>query len=154
MIARLLWALPLLLFAIAAGLLWSAREIHSTATRGELALAEVVEFDARSRAEITYGHVRLKATLPDGETREEDVPLPLSLLYFIEGKDSVAVRILQDSGRPMVVEEVARVQWRMSLIHAGMSVFGGLLLTIGVGAWNRYLKRHGDPGRRASASDD
>ncbi len=153
MIARLLWALPILLFVIAGGLLWSAREIHRTATQGELALAEVVEFDAQSRAEITYGHVRLKATLPGGEARTEDVPLPLSLLYFIEGKDSVAVRILPESGRSMVVEEVARVQWRMSLIHAGMSIFGGLLLSIGVGAWNRYLKRHGDPGRRTSAED-
>lgn len=154
MIARLLWALPILLFGIAVGLIWSAREIHRTATGGQLATAQVVEFDAQSRAEVTYGHVRLKAALPDGGFREEDVPLPLSLLYFIEGRDSVEVRVLPESGRPMVVEDVARAQWRMSLIHAGMSAFGGLLLTIGVGAWNRYLKRYGDPGRRTSASDE
>lgn len=153
MIARALWVLPLLLLAIGVSLVRSALEIRHTLVAGEAAIARVTAFEAESRAEITYGHVELAARLRDGTTLTEDVPLPLSLLYFIEGQDSVQVRILPSGSKRVVIEQVARAQWHMALIHAGMSLFGALLLAWGVGAWNRYLKRNGDPARRDRTAD-
>lgn len=144
-VARAMWALPLLLIAISVGLVFAALDIRSTLQEGEAVQARVIEYEAETRAEITYGHVEVEATLADGRTLREDIPLPISLLYLVEGQDEIAVRVSPGSDKPIVIEPIARAQWRLSLINAAMSLFGAVLLIIGVGAWNRYLKRQGDP---------
>lgn len=112
---------------------------------GETLQAEVVEYQIESRAEITYGHVKVRATSANGNRVEEVVPLPLSLLYSLGEKQALDVRYLPGSRRPIIVEEVGRAQWRLALINSGMAFMGFILLVIGVGGWNLYLHRHGDP---------
>lgn len=148
-VARLLWALPVLLVVVSISLFDAGLSERSTFERGRKATAQVVDVEIRNRADVTYGHIDLRIGTPDG-TIERRLPLPLSLLMSLQDRSEVAVRVLEGSSTDVVIEDIARAQWRMALIHAAMSGVGAILLIIAVGAWNRYLNRVGDPAAMAA----
>jgi hypothetical protein len=154
-VARLMWAAPVLLFAITAGLLWAGLQQREAAERGTEVPAEVVSLNVRERAEITRGSARLRYPLPDtGTVVERDVELPMSFLKELEGREgqTIPIRVLAGSDQ-IVLGAHPRAQWVLTFAFAAMALIGALGLTWMVAAWNRYLGRHGDPseGRAAVA---
>lgn len=152
LVARALWVLPALLIVISASLIKAGLDERKTLEAGTLVTAQVVDVEIRNRADVTYGHIDLRIPVSETETIDRRLPLPLSLLTPLEGRDEVDVRLLRGSSTEVVIESIARAQWRMALIHAAMTALGAILLGIGVFAWNRYLGRHGDPGRERPGS--
>ncbi|MEM1271744.1 MAG: DUF3592 domain-containing protein [Bacteroidota bacterium] len=145
-IARLMWLLPVLLLVISASLVRAGLDQKETFEQGEAAVAEVVDFDITQRSEITYSYIDLRVEREGKATIEERLPLPISLSIPLEERETLAVRVNEGSNQQIMIEEIARAQWKMSLIHSGMSLFGAIMLIIGVGGWNRFLNRQGDPG--------
>ena len=146
-VARLMWAAPLLLYAIAAGLLWAGVEQRDAAEEGTEVPAEVVSLDVHERAEITQGTVRLRYTPPEADAPvERDVELPLSFLKELEGREGETIPILVRPGDDQIaLGEHPEAQWFLTFSFAAMALIGALGLTWMVAAWNRYLARHGDP---------
>lgn len=146
-VARLLWALPLLLLAISAYLLWAGFEQHAAAIAGEEVQAEVLEVSTRERSEITTGHVRLRYT-PPGEAvaAERTVEMPLTILKSIEarGLDEIAIRARPGHDQ-IVLAPYQRGQWILTFSFAAMALIGAIGLGVMVRGWNRFLHSHGDP---------
>ena len=145
-IARLMWLLPLLLAVIALALTRAGFEQRRTFEEGEPAVAQIVHVEVENRAEVTYGEIELQVPLSDGAILARTLPLPLSLLNAIRDRETLDVRIRPGASQEIMIAEIARPQWRMSFLHAIMASVGMIGLVGGVGAWNRYLNRHGDPG--------
>lgn len=143
--ARLLWIFPGILLFLTINQVKVALDVRQTLEQGRPATAEVVEVYKTNRVDVTYSHVKLRVALAPGDTLERLFPLPLTLMQPLEGKDSLDVRIIPGEAQDIVITEIARPQWRMAAINAAMSFVGLVLLTVGVFAWNRYLKRRGDP---------
>jgi hypothetical protein len=150
-VARLLWALPLLLFAISAYLLWAGLEQRAAATDGVPVEAEVLGIETQERSEITQGEVQLRF-VPPGETAaiERTIEMPLTILKSIEARDLQTVTVLARPGQDQIVlEPYKRGQWILSLSFAAMALIGAVGLSVMVGGWNRYLSEHGDPAEAA-----
>ena len=154
LVARLLWFAPLLLLALTIYLLLSARALKETYDDGFPTTAEVVDWEVVDRAEATYTHLVLRADLPDGGQIERTVPLPITMLKFMVKNDSLdvgrrlPVRVLPGAEREIVLVDRAQAQQRLPLVLSLVAFSGCLALAFGVGAWNRYLARHGDPAYR------
>ncbi len=149
-VARLLWALPLLMLVIAAALLRAGLEQRDVAARGAEVTATLDSLSVRERSEITRGAAYLRYT-PPGEAAPvvRAVELPLSFLKELEGREGqpVAIRVLPGEGQ-IVLAGHERGQWMLTLSFAGMALIGALGLAGLVGAWNRFLAREGDPALR------
>lgn len=142
-----MWVLPALLLVLMVNQAKVAYDIHRTLVDGTPAVAEVVEYYKTGRVDVTYGYVRLRVPV-NGEVTEHTLPLPISLLPQVEGRETVDVLVLPGQAQEVVVEAIARPQWRLAASNAGMSFIGLVMLTAGVFAWNRYLTRKGDPADR------
>jgi len=153
-IARLMWAAPLLLFAIAAALVWAGLQQREAAEVGSEVPAEVVSLNLRERAEITRGSVRLRYTPPAASAAiERDVELPMSFLKELEGREGETIPIRVATGSDQIVlGEHPRATWVLTFAFAAMALIGAGGLTWMVGAWNRYLDRHGDPAEGGRAA--
>lgn len=148
-IARLLWLAPGLLLALAGYLGWSAYRMYYTWQQGIPAVAEITELEISQRIDVTYDYVSLRIPLPDGRVLErKQLSLPHTIAPLLRGLDSVEVRVRPDNPEDVVIVAWARAQWRMALIQAIMSLLGGILFAVGVGWWNRLLRRQGDPALR------
>lgn len=146
-VARLLWLAPVLLVVITVSLIWAGFSLKNTLESGVVATARVVDVKIRNRADVTYGHIDLRVPNTSGDSTDARLPLPLSLLMSLEGAPTVEVRLLDHTDQPIVIDRIARAQWRMSFINASMTLLGALLLVWGVWSWNRYL----DEGRKQRA---
>jgi hypothetical protein len=141
-----MWLAPALLLVIGILLIRAGFEQRQTLESGLLVTAKVRGVEIRNRADVTYGHIDLAVPDPkSGDSSDVRLPLPLSLLMGVQGERELDVRLMDQSDQPVVIETIARAQWRMSFIHASMCLVGALLLAWPVGAWNRYLRRRGDP---------
>lgn len=146
-VARLLWALPLLLLTIAVYLLWAGVEQREAANVGEYVDAEVLGVEMNVRSEITRGDVILRY-VPPGETEavERAVEMPLTFLKSIEARELDRVTVRAVPGQEQIVlEPYKRGQWILSLSFAAMAFIGAIGLSVMVRAWNRFLAEHGDP---------
>jgi len=151
-VARLLWAAPLLLFVIAAVLARDGVQQRRAAEEGAQVQAEVVSLDLRERSEISQGTVRLRYTPPEAETVERDIELPMSFLKELEGREGERIPIFLAAGSDQIVlGEHPRAHWILTFSFAGMALIGALGLAWMVAAWNRYLRLHGDPAERHAA---
>jgi hypothetical protein len=145
-VARLLWVFPAILLFLAVNQLRVAYGLRATLAGGEPAVAEIYEYHTEDRVDVTYDYVSLRVPLPDGRVIErEKVSLPHSLAPLLEGRESVAVRVRPGADQPVVIMPIVQSQWRIAAVNAAISVVGFLLLGLGVYAWNRYLRRQGDP---------
>lgn len=154
LVAKLLWALPLLLFAISAGLVIAGLEQRETAEAGVPVEADVTALEVRERSEITHGMVRLRYQPPtQADSVERWIELPLSFMKDIEQQYeadstlSLPVRV-SESNDQIILRAYSRVQWVMTFSFAAMAFVGGVGLSLLVRGWNRFLAREGDPADR------
>ena len=149
-VARLLWALPLLMLVIAAALLRAGLEQREVAEHGAVVAATVEDLVVRERSEITRGSARFRYTEPGGTAEVvREVELPMSFLKELQERPGQPVRLRVLAGRDQVVPaNHRRATWVLTLSFAGMALLGALGLAGLVGAWNRYLAREGDPALR------
>lgn len=146
LIARLLWAIPVSLFLLSGHQLKVGFDLRNTLLQGELRSAEVTAYDRVDRKDVTYGYVSLSIPLGDGSLLEKtEMTLPYSLLHRVEGKEQLDVYVLPGSAQEVVIEMVANAQWKMAVIQSSMAIVAALMALVGVLAWQRYLKAHGDP---------
>lgn len=152
--ARLLWILPAILLFITVHQAYSAYEIRKTLIEGEPARAEVLEFESSSRVEISYDYVSIRVPLADGsEIRKEHMSLPHTLVPVIQGATELDVRVRPGARQEVVIEEIGSMHWKLALMNMAMSLFGFVLLVVGVLAWNRYLDNQGDPADRVHETE-
>ncbi|MEM0962423.1 MAG: hypothetical protein AAGK21_07825 [Bacteroidota bacterium] len=157
-VARLLWALPLLLVVIAVATTRAGIDQRAVSEQGEAIVAEVTGLNLRERSEITTGQVRLRYT-PPGQTAaiERDVELPIILLKEIEvdylttpdGETMTLPIIASAESDQIVLGTHQRGTWLLTLSLAGMAAIGAIVSAFLVGGWNRFLAREGDPALRA-----
>lgn len=145
--ARLLWVFPALLFLLAANQAIVTMNLRETVRTGAVVRAEAVAFSTTDRADITMASVHLRVPGTGGSYTEHVLPLPITFVRSLEGSDSLDVFV---SGRSelspeVVIAAIGRAQWRLAGINGGIALFGCLLLSWGVYAWNRYLRKKGDP---------
>ncbi len=158
LVARLLWALPLLLVVIAIATTRAGVEQRAVDAHGQVVEAEVTGLDLRERSEITHGRVGLRYTPPGADAPvERQVELPIILLKEIEA-DFDATPEGQTMRLPIVISPETdqivlgahrRGTWLLTFSLAGMAVIGAIVSALLVGGWNRFLAREGDPALRA-----
>lgn len=159
-VARLLWALPLLLLVIGVTTLLAGFEQRGVDARGTTVQAEVEEVYLRERSEITRGEVRLRYT-PPGATAPvaRAVEMPLVLLKELEADvDALPVGerltipiVVSDETDQIVLGGHRRGQWMLTFSLSAMAFVGALVSGLLVRGWNRFLAREGDPATRAPA---
>lgn len=158
-VARLLWALPLLLLVIGIATTRAGVAQRAVAAGGQTVPAEVLDVMLRERSEITRGEVRLRYT-PPGEAApvERAVEMPLVLLKEVEADflardttQAFTVPVLVSQGSDQVVLGAhPRGQWMLTFSLAAMAFVGALVAGALVAGWNRLLAREGDPAERLS----
>ncbi|MCH7975470.1 MAG: hypothetical protein IIC18_02805 [Bacteroidetes bacterium] len=149
-VARLLWALPLLMFVISGTLVKAGLGQKNAADYGEVIEAHIDSLDVRERSEITHAAVYLTYTLPDGtHVESRKVEMQLVFIKQLEGREgeTIQIRVDVESGQ-IVQNEHRRAQWVLTFSFAAMALIGALGLSWMVAGWNRFLKREGDPGER------
>ena len=159
-VARLLWALPLLLLVIAATTTRAGFEQRAVYEGGTTVTADVLGLDLRERSEITHGAVRLRYLMPGAsDSTRRTAEMPLVLIKEIEaGLDATPEG--QTYRVPLLVSETTdqvvlglhpRGQWLLTFSLAGMALIGAVVSGLLVRGWNRLLAREGDPATRLAA---
>lgn len=161
-VARLLWALPLLLVVIGVATTRAGMVQREVAAGGQTVQAEVLDVLLRERSEITRGEVRLRYTPPGADTPvERAVEMPLVLLKELEADylvrdttQAFTVPLLVAPGTDQVVLGAhPRGQWMLTFSLAAMAFVGALVAGALVAGWNRLLAREGDPAERIATSE-
>ena len=153
-VAKLLWALPLLMLVISVALVRAGMEQREIAEAGVPVEADVLGIEVRERSEITHGMVNLRYPDPVGaDSVERYVELPLSFLKEIEdafaSDPDLAIPLRVSPGSDQVILGAhSRAQWILTFAFAGMAFVGFAGLAVLVGGWNRFLAREGDPADR------
>ncbi len=150
-----MWLAPLLLVLYGLYLLKVPFDYRRTLTDGVEMNADIVELHIDERVDVSMDYVTLAVTLPDGERMvEEHVPMPHSLASILAGHETVPVRVLPDSPKPIVIVSdggrvaLGRALWRLSAINGVMCLLMAMIFGTGIALWNRYLTRNGDPAER------
>lgn len=164
LVARLMWIAPALLLVAGLVLLKAPLDLTRTLRGGTPAVARVVNYETTNRTEVSYDAFTLRVPLAGGDSLTHVVPLPHGIAPLFKEDPAVPVRVLPDAARPVVIESavvqtnqgpvvlnIGRTQIWVAGISSAMCLLGALLLGLAVGAWNRYLARHGDPGLRTEA---
>ncbi|HEX9951723.1 MAG TPA: hypothetical protein VGB53_08140 [Rubricoccaceae bacterium] len=160
-VARLLWALPMLLLVIAATTTRAGLQQRAVYEQGETVTADVLGLDLRERSEITHGAVRLRYTMPGASAPTlRTAEMPLVLIKEIEaGLDATPegqtyrVPLLVSTETDQVVLGMhPRGQWLLTFSLAGMALIGAIVSGLLVRGWNRLLARDGDPATRLTAA--
>lgn len=156
-VARLLWALPLLLLVIAVATTRAGLQQRAVDSRGELVEAEVIGLDLRERSEITHGQVDLRYTPPGADAPvERAVELPIIFLKEIEadldampeGQSLTLPIVVSGESDQIVLATHRRGTWLLTFSLAGMAAIGAVVAGTLVWGWNRFLAREGDPALR------
>jgi len=159
-VARLLWALPLLLVVIAIATTRAGLEQRAVAEEGDVVEAEVTGLTLRERSEITTGQVGLRYTPPGAAAPvERDVELPIILLKEIEvdlaetpeGETLRLPIVVSEGSDQIVIASHRRGTWLLTLSLAAMAAFGAVVSGLLVGGWNRFLAREGDPALKTTS---
>lgn len=161
LVARLMWALPLLLLVIAGATTVAGLEQRAVYTGGTTVTADVLGLDLRERSEITHSAVRLRYTMPGATAPTlRTAEMPIVLIKEIEA-DLNALPDGQTLQVPLLVSETSdqvvlgthpRGQWLLTFSLAGMALIGAVVSGLLVRGWNRLLARDGDPAARAYAA--
>lgn len=152
LVARILWIFPAILLFLTIDQLNVAFDLRRTLAEGTSAEAEIVAIDRTDRADITMASARLRVPMESGEVLERDLPMPITFVEELEGRETMEVRLNPGADQEIVIAELGRAQWRLAAINSGMAFIALILVSIGVFAWNRYLQRKGDPANRPSSN--
>lgn len=148
--ARLLWAFPGVLVLLAANQAAVTMELRETMRSGVLAKAEVVALSTTDRADITMASIRLRTPEAGGARTEHTLPLPITFARALKGRDSLDVFLSRGASQEVVIAEIGRAQWRLAAINSAIAFLGALLFSWGAYAWNRRLRKQGDPADAAA----
>lgn len=141
-IAKAVWAIPALLLFLGINQVRVAQDIRSTLERGTSARAEITDWHLDERADVKFDYVSLRVPLASGDVLvREKMPMPHSLIYLLEGKEEVDVRVREGAAQELVIEEVGATQWRIAAMNAAISFFTVLMAGGAIFLWNRHLKR-------------
>ena len=141
-IAKLIWAVPVLLSFLAVNQWLVANQLRSTWEQGTSAVATVEGFDYTNRADVTYGYIHLRVILADGQVLEHPkMSLPQSLWSRVKEQDSLRVRVRPGSAQEIVIDRLMPAHWLIAASQAGMSLMGALLSAMLSFFWNRSLRR-------------
>lgn len=160
-VARLLWALPLLLLVIAAATTVAGFEQRAVYIGGTTVTADVLGLDLRERSEITHSAVRLRYTMPGASAptlRTAEMPIVLikeieaDLNALPEGQTLQVPLLVSTDTDQVVLGTHPRGQWLLTFSLAGMALIGAFVSGLLVRGWNRLLARDGDPATRAYAA--
>ncbi len=155
LVARALWIVPAFLFLLVPHQAKVAYDLRQTLREGVPAVAEVTEVHQENRVDVTYDWISLRVLMADGSVIEKErMALPHTLITPLQDKETVAVRVVPGADQEVVVTEIASTQWRIAALNAAMSGGAALIFGICVFAWNRYLKRKGDPAFQEIEEDD
>lgn len=147
-----MWILPLTLLLLSLNQVKVAYDLHRTLASGTPGQARIVELEISNRADVTLDYVVLAVAPDEGSPFTTGrLALPHSLAPQLKGLETVPVRVLSEGAQEVIIEPIARPQWRIAAINAVMSFVGFVLFAVGVAAWNRYLARRGDPAERDPA---
>ena len=158
-VARMLWALPLLLVVIAATTTRAGLQQRAVYTGGTTVMADVLGLNLRERSEITHGAVRLRYTMPGASAptlRTAEMPLVLikeieaGLNATPEGQTLTVPLLVSPDTDQVVLGTHPRGQWLLTFSLAGMALIGAVVSGLLVGGWNRLLARDGDPALRTA----
>lgn len=153
--ARALWIVPAFLLLLVPHQAKVAYDLRQTLERGLPATAQVIEVHQENRVDVTYDWISLRVALPDGRVLErERMSVPHTLITPLEDRETVEVRVVPGADQEIVIAEIAATQWRIAAANAAMSGIAALIFGACVFAWNRYLKREGDPSLRTIQRDD
>jgi hypothetical protein len=146
LVARLMWALPALLFFLTLHQALVAYDLRATFLEGETATAEVVEMTTTNRVDVTLDAVTLRVTGEDGTTQVwRNLSFPHTFKDRIEGKTELEVRVRPGARQEVVMTALMPAHWLIAAGQAGMALIGAVLLFWGIFAWNKYLIEEGDP---------
>ena len=160
-VARLLWALPLLLLVIAATTTRAGLQQRAVYEQGETVTADVLGLDLRERSEITHSAVRLRYTMPGASAptlRTAEMPIVLikeieaGLNATPEGQTYRVPLLVSTETDQVVLGTHPRGQWLLTFSLAGMALIGAVVSGLLVRGWNRLLARDGDPATRLTAA--
>ena len=160
-VAKLLWALPLLLLVITVLTARAGFEQRAVYESGTTVTADVLGLDLRERSEITHGAVRLRYTLPGADAptlRTAEMPLVLikeieaGLDATPEGQTYRVPLLVSEATDQVVLGTHPRGQWLLTFSLAGMALIGAVVSGLLVRGWNRLLAREGDPATRVSVA--
>jgi len=139
------WIVPVALVALGGHQAWTAVEIGRTMRLGEDATARVTRYERSDRKDVTQAELDLVIELGDGSTLERtNLALPYSIAHRVEA-DSLPVRVLRGAAQEVVLTDIAGTQRRIAWSNAAMSLVMGLIALSGVLAWNRFVRRGGEP---------
>ena len=160
-VARLLWAMPLLLLVIAGTTAYAGFEQRAVYERGETVTADVLGLNLRERSEITHGAVRLRYTMPgDAQPTLRTAEMPLVLIKEIQaGLDATPTGqtyrvplLVSPTTDQVVLGDHPRGQWLLTFSLSGMALIGAIVSGLLVNGWNRLLAREGDPATRLAVA--
>jgi hypothetical protein len=155
LVARLLWLAPALLVFLVVNQTNVALDLRRTWLEGERATAEVVGFENSNRIDVTYGYVNLRVPLGDGRVLEKPkMSLPNTLIHRVEDKRRLDVHVLPGADQEVVIDALMPAHWLIAVAQAGICLLGALIFGGAIYAWNRYLRREGDPAQRALDDED
>ncbi len=160
-VAKLLWALPLLMVVITVLTARAGFEQRAVYEGGIRVTADVLGLDLRERSEITHGAVRLRYTMPGATTPTlRTAEMPLVLIKEIEanlnatpaGQTYQVPLLVSTTTDQVVLGTHPRGQWLLTFSLAGMAFIGAVVSGLLVGGWNRLLSREGDPATRLNVA--
>lgn len=144
-VARLLWIVPIVLFALAAYQADVAMDLRSTLLHGKPATATVTDFEFSDRVDVSYDYVSLAVEIDGQRIVHERMSLPHSFAPLVRGYEEIEVLVQPGADQEIVIRDLGRAHYRIAAINAAMALVLALMLGAGVGAWNRFLHRKGDP---------
>lgn len=140
-VARLAWAVPVLLLALTLHQAYTAYEIQDTLDTGVQAMAEVTRYERSDRKDVTHVELDLLVHMPDGSTIEKThMALPYSIGHRVEA-ESLAVIVHSGAAQEVVIKEIGHTQVSIAWSNAAMSLVAFLMAFAGVFYWNRWQKR-------------
>ena len=140
-IARALWIVPPLLLGLSVHQAKVSRDLKSTWVLGQPAMAQVLAFESRDRADVTYGYLDLQVELVSGEVlRRERLSLPQVFWHRVRGQDSLEVRVMVDAPQPVVIARLMPAHWLVAAAQSGACLMGALLVLAAAWAWNKALR--------------
>lgn len=141
-IAKVVWGIPVLLLLLGINQVRVAQDIRSTLAEGASAQAEITDWHLDERADVKFDYVSLRVPLASGDVLvREKMPMPHSLIYLLENKEEVAVRVREGAAQEIVIEEVGSTQWRIAAMNAAISFFTVLMAGFAILMWNRHLNK-------------
>lgn len=149
-VARLLWVVPVLLFALGLYQVDVGRDIRATMREGTAATARVTEFESSGRVDVTYDYVSIIVEVGGRTIEREKMSLPHAFAPLIEGRAEIDVVVWPGADQEVVIREVGDTHARIATVNGVMALLAALLSAVGVGAWHLYLRRSGDPAERVA----